>query len=63
MGETMARIVANPLATTCKSFNETCLDSFEMDSGCSDCWSFHLVTHPSARRDDELLVEEKEPCP
>ena len=60
MGETMARIAVDPMASNCKSFNETCLDSFEWDSNCSDCWRCHLVTHPMAHRDDELSVEEKE---
>ena len=62
MGETMARIVVDPIASSCKSFNETCLDSFEWDSNCSDCWKCHLVTHPSARHaesDEELSVQDK----
>ncbi len=31
MGETMARIVLDPIASGCKSFYETCLDSVEWD--------------------------------
>ena len=36
MGETLARIVVDPIAASCKSFDETCLDSCEFDSSCSD---------------------------
>ena len=66
MGETMARIVVDPIASSCKSFNETSLHSFEWDSNCSDCWKCHLVTHPSSSAgahhpdsDEELSVEDK----
>ena len=60
MGETMGRIVVDPIAASCKSFNETCLDSCEFDSNCSDCWKLHLVTHPSAQRDEDLSADDKE---
>jgi hypothetical protein len=60
MGETLARVLVQPLAASCQSFNETCLDDCEFDSSCSDCWKLHLTTHPSAvRHDEEVSAEEK----
>ncbi len=45
MGDSLGRILVDPIARVLNSFNEQCFGTgCECDSGCTNCCSFHIAT-------------------
>ena len=45
MGDSLGRILVDPIARVLTSFNEQCFGTgCECDSGCANCCSFHIAT-------------------
>ena len=55
MGDSLGRILVDPVARVLTSFNEQCFGTgCELDSGCSKCCTLHIATgaHESLEKEE-----------
>ena len=59
MGDSLGRILVDPIARVLTSFNEQCFGTgCELDSGCSKCCTLHIATGAIANAHESLEKEE-----